>query len=260
MKYGIRNGCLPGTWEEAFASATDLGFDGVELDVGADYREGLLWTAAGRRQVAEWAGRGAELSSTCIGGLWTHSFASSDPAVRDRAREATLNTIEANAELGARWILLPITPGGDDVDSETGRERWIEGVSACAAAAAEHKVELALENVGRGYGQSAVDLLAIAQAVDSPWVRTYYDYGNGLSLGNDPIAELNLLGTEWITILHAKDPGGPYLGEGNVDHEAVVSTVRQIGYDGYIVLETPSTDDPPEAARRNLAFLRENFG
>ena len=259
MKFGIRTGCLGGSWEKAFAMAGELGFDGLELDVGADYKNTPLWTAAGRKEVAEWAHKGAELSSVCIGALWTHSFGDADPEVRAAAREVTRNTIEACAELGARWILIPITPGRN-VTEEEGTAHWIEGIAACASIAAQHEVILALENVGRGYAQTAEGLLAIARSVDSPWVRTYYDLGNGLSLGNDPVAELRMLGTEWIAILHAKDPGGQVLGEGRLDFDAVTAAVREIGYEGYIVLETPATDDPVAAARHNLTFLRERFG
>lgn len=259
MKYGIRNGCLQEPLESVFAVAGELGFDGVELDVGADYKDTPLWTSEGRKQVAESAKEGAELCSVCIGGLWAHSFGDADPEVRAAAREATVNTIEACAELGARWILVPITPG-KDVSEEEGTAHWIEGVRACAPIAEKHQVVLALENVGRGYAQSAEGLLRIAQAVGSPYVRTYYDFGNGLSLGNDPVAEIKMLGTEWISIVHAKDPGGQRLGEGNIDFDAVQAAIQEIGYDGYMVLETAATDDPPAAAKYNLEFLRERFG
>ena len=259
MKFGIRNGCLRLPLEEAFKVAGEIGFDGLELDVGPDYQNAPLWTSEGRKQIAEWASRGAELSSTCIGGLWTHSFGDANPDVRARAKEVTLNTIEACTELGARWILIPVTPG-KEVTEEQGIANWIEGVSGCVSAAEEHEVILALENVGRGYAQSAKGLLHIAQEVDSPFVRTYYDIGNGLSLGNDPIEELKLLGTEWITIVHAKDPGGQLLGEGRIDYDAVEATIQEIGYDGYMVLETPATDDPIAAAKHNLEFLQKRFG
>ena len=259
MKFGIRNGCLQEPWEKVFAVAGELGFDAVELDVGAEYRDTPLWTAEGRQQVAEWTQQGAELSSVCIGGFWANSFGDADPDVRSCAREVTINTIEACAELGAQWILIPITPG-KDVTEEEGTEHWIEGVRACAPVAEKHKVVLALENVGRGYAQSAEGLLRIAQAVNSPYVRTYYDFGNGLSLGNDPVAEIKMLATEWISIVHAKDPGGQRLGEGNIDFDAVQAAIREIGYDGYMVLETPATDDPRAAAKYNLEFLQERFG
>jgi sugar phosphate isomerase/epimerase len=259
MKYGIRNACLGGSWEQAFRQAAELGFDGVELDVGADYWKTPLWTPEGRQQVAQWAGQGAELCSMCIGALWTHSFGARDKEVRGRAREATQNTLQACAELGARWILIPVTPG-QGASEEEGRGHWIEELVHCARMAQEHRVVLALENVGRGYAQSARALLDMAQAIGSPWVRTYYDFGNGLSLGNDPLEELELLGKEWIAVLHAKDPGGQRLGEGRLDWEGVVAKVQHIGYDGYVVLETPSTDDPLAAGRHNLAFLKERFG
>ncbi len=259
MKFGIRNGCLRQPWEKVFEIAGDIGFDGVELDIGADYKDTLLWTKEGRQQVAEWASQGAELCSTCIGGLWTHSFGDADPDVRAAAQEVTTNTIEACAELGARWILVPITPG-KDVTEEEGIAHWIEGVKQCAPIAEKHQVILALENVGRGYAQSAEGLLPIATSVDSPYVRTYYDFGNGLSLGNDPIAEIKLLGSEWIAIIHAKDPGGQLLGEGRIDFDAVEAAIDEIGYDGYMVLETPATEDPIAAAKHNLEFLQKRFG
>ena len=63
-----------------------------------------------------------------------------------------------------------------------------------------------------------------------------------------------------MSLMHAKDSGGTYLGEGRLDWAAVIAAIREIGYDGWQTLETPATDDPPAAAARNLAFLRAQFG
>ena len=59
--------------------------------------------------------------------------------------------------------------------------------------------------------------------------------------------------------MHAKAPGGIYLGEGDLDFEAVAEALRGIGYDDYIILETRATDNPAEAASKNLAFLKKLF-
>ena len=40
---------------------------------------------------------------------------------------------------------------------------------------------------------------------------------------------------------------------------AAAAALKAVNYDGYLVLETPSTDDPTAAAARNLKFLKENF-
>ena len=60
-------------------------------------------------------------------------------------------------------------------------------------------------------------------------------------------------------IIHVKDTGG-HLGEGKVDFSAVSAAIREIKYDGYLVLETPSGDDASASAARNLSFSKKIFG
>lgn len=260
MRYGIRDGCLNEPWEKLFAVAHRLGFDGVELDIGGDFRQSMWWTADGMARLRSAIQQsGAELASVCLGAYWSISPASRDPQVRAAARELAIGSLRRCRDLGARWILAPITPA-QDVPHEEARQRWIEEMRACAPVAEETEVYLALENVGAGSAQSASDLLAIVEGIGSPYVKAYYDPGNGLSLGNDPVAEILLLGAERIVEIHAKDPGGELLGEGKLDWDAVAAAIKQIGYSGYVVLETPRTSDPERAARHNLAFLRERLG
>ncbi|MHA2313589.1 MAG: sugar phosphate isomerase/epimerase family protein, partial [Candidatus Thorarchaeota archaeon] len=64
---------------------------------------------------------------------------------------------------------------------------------------------------------------------------------------------------EHIAAVHAKAPGGTYLGEGNLDFDAVATALKEVSYEGYIILETSATDNPPEAASRNLAFMKKLF-
>ncbi|MGB9597989.1 MAG: TIM barrel protein [Candidatus Poribacteria bacterium] len=46
------------------------------------------------------------------------------------------------------------------------------------------------------------------------------------------------------------------LGEGRVDFKGVREAIKKIGYDGYMVLETPRGDDPKASASKNLAFTK----
>ena len=261
MKFGIRNGVLRQPWERVFDEAARLGFDGVELDIGTDYADTMLWSADGRRQLGDLAEKsGAELAAVCIGAMWGISPANPDPDVQNEAREIINGTVRFCSELGAEFILVPITPfRGGDVPPEQAVKNWIEALKLCAPVAEEYKVILAVENVGGGVCPSAERQMQIIEGVNSPFVQSYYDFGNGLSLGNDPVVEIKLLGKEHIAAIHAKAPGGTYLGEGNLDFEAVAATIKGIGYDGYIILETAATDNPPEAASRNLAFLKKLF-
>lgn len=259
MRYGLMSSSMPGTYEEVIRNCGRLGFDGVELDVGADYESNMLWQAEGRSRLRRLlSDAGLELASVCLGTFWTYSFASPDAAVRQRANRFTRDAIGWCAELGARVILVPVTPGAEGEDQAAARRMWIEELKRVAPAAEQSQVCLAVENVGRGSGRTADALLEIVEGVGSPFVQVYYDFGNGLTLGGDPAAEILKLGKRIVQV-HAKDPRGQYMGEGQVDMQAVKAALDRIGYDRYLVLETPATDDPVAAAERNLRFLREHF-
>jgi sugar phosphate isomerase/epimerase len=259
MKYGIRDGCLRLPWDRAFAEAGRIGFDGLELDIGANYKETPWFTPAGREQIRRWSDEsGCALPSVCLGAYWKLSPADPNPTVRVEALSLTEHALRACREMGIAGILAPVTPG-PDTTPEDGTRRWIEFLKGCAPALEETGVTLALENVGRGYGTTASQLLHLIEAAGYPHLGVYYDPGNGLSLGNDPAAEIRQIGPR-MTLMHAKDPGGEYLGGGRLDWVAVVAAIREIGYDGWQTLETAATDDPPTAAARNLAFLRRQFG
>ena len=250
---------MPGPYQDVIRSAGRIGFDGVELDVGADYAENLLWQPKGRQEIKTLlAEAGLELASICLGTFWTYSFASPDASVRERAQTFTRDAIHWCAELGAAAILVPITPGEERENPEAARARWVTELKKLAPLAEENQVCLAAENVGRGSGRTADALLEIVEGVNSPSVKIYYDFGNGLSLGSVPRREIARLG-KWIAQVHAKDPGGEYMGEGWLDMAGIAAALKQIAYDRWIVLETPSTDDPAAAAARNLKFVKENF-
>jgi len=260
MKFGVRNGVLRKPWNDLFYEAARLGFDGVELDIGADYDKTLFWSADGRREIERMTREsGAELASVCLGVMWRLSLSSERDEIRETAIEIIKRSTAYCGELGAGFILVPITPARDEgIDPERSLENWIKGLELCLQDAERNGVILAVENVGGGICPSARKQMRIIEAMDSPYVRAYYDFGNGLSLGNDPVEEIRFLGDK-IAAIHAKAPGGTYLGEGDLDFEAVAEAIGDIGYDGYIILETKATDDPSYAASRNLNFLKKLF-
>ncbi len=256
MKIGIRNGSLGADWLGAIEMAAGLGYDGVELDITADYAGSIMWTIEGRRQIVERArDAGCEIASMCIGAYWTISPADPDPAIRDEAAEMTTAAIAFAAEFGARWILLPITPGSEQCEHETCVARWLEHTARVAPVAEDIGVELCLENVGRGCGKLAGDLLRLVETTNSAAVGVYYDIGNAVAFGEDPAEGIASL-AEVLRIVHVKDREGELLGDGVVPIRAAMEALRAIDYDGYLVLETPPTDDAMDAGGRNLEYLR----
>lgn len=256
MKFGTRGGVLKQKTEGLFEAAKQVGFDGVEPDLGRDYESDILWTAEGRRRMKGMVQQtGVEVASTCLGALWAHSFASDDPDARRRAAEIVSEGARFTPELGARVILVPIT-GIEGQDNAVGFDRWVEGLRKVAPVAEQTGAILALENVGRSPARSAPDILRMVEAVGSPAVRVYYDVGNGTSFGFDANEELRLLGDK-VAQVHIKGARGSQLWENTLDMNQVARTLKEIGYDGYLVFETSATENPPEGAARNLQLLKE---
>jgi sugar phosphate isomerase/epimerase len=255
MRIGIRDGSLGMPWEAALEAAAEIGFDGVELDMGPNYRETALWTGGSAAVAAMARKGGSQVLTFCAGVCWALSPASPDAAVRREISMLLADLSRFAGELGAGVILVPVTPGGPDVTEAEGQRRWIEEMKALAAAAESSGVILALENVGGGYGKLAGDLIALADGVDEPAVQTYYDIGNGTYFEQDPVEEIKLLGSR-IAAVHIKDLRGDLLGEGVVKIPESIAALKEIGYDGDLILETPPTADPRGAAARNLEYLQ----
>ena len=256
MKIGIRNESLGADCLNAVRKGAQLGFDGVELDIGADYTGNPIWHDEGRRQLREAAAdTGCEISSLCLGVLWQISPASDKSEVREEALKIITASAAFATELGAKWILLPITPGEDGANADQAPQRWIEIVAQAAPVAEDLGVVYCLENVGRGCGKSADDLQTLLSGLDSPAVGVYYDVGNAVAFGHSPVGEIKQL-AEALEIVHIKDREADYLGEGVVPIPDCLKALQDIGYDDWLVLETPPTADPVEAGSRNLEYLR----
>ena len=81
MEIVIRQGSL-GNPElaDAFAMAAELGYEGLEFEIAADYEETPFATVEGREQVKQlMADTGVEVRSMCVGALWATSPAATDP-------------------------------------------------------------------------------------------------------------------------------------------------------------------------------------
>jgi sugar phosphate isomerase/epimerase len=156
--------------------------------------------------------------------------------------------------MGARNILIPLTCP-KEVEVENAQTRWIQGMKNAAPAAEKAGVVFCLENVGQAFANKPEDIAAVVDQIGSPAVQVYYDPGNAVHTGLDPLAGIAILG-ERIKHAHVKEVGGTYLGEGTVPWPQILKAFRKVGYDGWLIFETASTDDPKDAARRNLEAMR----
>ena len=251
MRIGAMQGILRRSGSVLVETAAAIGFDGVELDL----RPGNpVFTAEDLQDVRRAAAlAGVAIPSLCLGALNGFGFKSPDPAVRERAVEFIRNAIRVAGELGARVVLVPFF-GASELFTPEDRERAARGMAGVAPEAERAGVVLAMENT-----LSAEQDLEMLSAIGSPAVGVYFDVSNAMWWHHNSPDEIRRLGPA-IAQIHFKDGSGGHsnamLGRGHVDYPACVAAMRDIGYDGWVVLESAAPHDPIEDARSNLAFAR----
>jgi len=86
-----------------------------------------------------------------------------------------------------------------------------------------------------------------------------YDLGNARAAGNFPEEEIIML-ADFIAHVHIKDRkvNGPnvMLGEGDVNFVECFKSLKKIGYDGQIILETSYNNSPIDEAKKNFEFIQ----
>ena len=254
MKVGIRDGMLPVSFQESFQKAKEIGFDGVEVCMGVNYREHLLWQDGGIDKVNGLAeAAGIEVPSLSPGGFTAYSFMHPTDSARSEGIAKLQYLAEIAPQLGAKVILVPFFGNGKIEDDHIDTPRFIDGLKAAAETAEKYGVSLAVEST-----LSAEQHQKIIDNVGSSAVGVYYDMGNATGFGYDSPSEIRSLGSA-ISQMHIKDTSGNHAGEGDVDFPAVFDAAHAIGYDSWFVLETPGKDDPVASAAQNLNFVRNNF-
>jgi sugar phosphate isomerase/epimerase len=237
--------------DETFARAKRLGFAGVEVDLSRDdFSAGRLDTL---RRASD--ASGLAVSSLVLG---EHSdrggIADADPVVAEQARDDVAAAIDWAAELGAGAILIPFFGRAELVD-EAGVDRAAAAFRPLCEAAGERGVVLCYEGI-----LPATRIGALAERVASRAFGCYFDLANPVTRGLDSATEIRALG-ELVRRVHFKDTrveaGDCPPGLGRVDYAASFEALREIGYDGWVVLETPP--GPFELVGRDLAFARSVF-
>lgn len=252
MKFGIRDGMLRVPGESLFTKARELGFDGVELCLGKNYREHPLFSEEGIERIhalSEAAGVG--VSSFSPGVFCSYTYTHPDGAVRVEGMRMVNHLSRVAPQFGVKVILVPFF--GEGAIRDVSDPRLIDGLRRTGEVAAKYGVTLGVEST-----LNAEDHLTLLDAVGLESVGVYYDMGNATHYGYDSPTEIRTLGKR-ICQIHMKDLGGKHLGEGGVDFQAVGDAIRSIGYDGWLVLETPTGEDPDVGNKRNLHYTKELF-
>jgi sugar phosphate isomerase/epimerase len=243
----------------AFGLAQEIGADGVEVDMGGlgqreTFDNALADPATREKFLAESADRGVAISSIAMSGFYAQSFAER-PTV-PRMVDDCLATMKA---MGVRVAFLPLGVQSDLVKHPDLRPAVVERLKRSGAQAAEDGLILGIE--------TAYDAAREAELIDevnSPAVRSYFNFANALQNGRDLVGELRTLGADRICQIHATDEDRVWLENNDrLDMQAVKKTLDELGWSGWLVVERSRNASDARNVRRNfganVAFLKRVF-
>ena len=243
-----------GTCTMGLSQAKQAGFDGVEISAGSPADELDVNKPDTRTRYKEQMQQTGLPITSFMMGLFNQCPLATDP----RASAWIKQSIDAAKDLKAKNILLAFFSKGDLLSGSQLKEDEFKAaaqrIKALAPYAKEAGVTLAIENY-----LNAEQNLRMLELIGDESVCLYYDvYNTGKTKKYDSPAEIRRLKGR-IAQVHYKN-GAQYLDEDKPHFEAVSAALKDIGYKGWITLETSSpSKNPIEDGKRNAAFVRSLF-
>lgn len=250
--------------------AKAAGADGVEL-LSYYYRDADLDRQAAREALAE-------TGLTCPIFSVGQNFAKTDPSDRAAELEKVLFGVKEAAWFGAGVVRVFAGDVASGITFDQAREWIVEGLAEASTYAYEQDVKLALENHGTlaGRGDQVRGLIEDVRArCGNDALGANPDTGNFL-LVNQPSHEAIAEVASYANMVHFKDfklaPAGQHdhvyraldgrgyvgtaVGEGEVELERCIQTLKDSGFDGWLSVEYEGIEDPMTAVPRSIANAR----
>jgi D-psicose/D-tagatose/L-ribulose 3-epimerase len=198
-------------------------------------------------------------------------------------QEYVRTCIDAAVTVGSSVVAGPVyTPTGktwrmDDAERAAAIDCLVEGLLPLADYAGERGVRLAIEPLNRfetSFLNTAAQTMEVVERVDSPAVGVLLDTFHMNIEEKDQATAIRLAGAK-LAHFHAcgNDRGAP--GADHISWETITAALREIGYDGAVVIESFTPDNQTIAraaaiwrplaetqdalARDGLAFLQAQF-
>ena len=251
MKYGVNTLVwtthITSAHEALFARIREWGFDGVELFLSNEEPADITFV---RKLLDSW---GLE-RTTCSILPREANLVSSDAVARARGIKLLQRSVERTAELGAQLVCGPLYAS---LGVMTGRRRtdeewkWaVEGLQTAARRGEEVGVVLCVEPLNRFetyFLNTVEDAARLVRDCAMRNVRILFDTFHANIEEQHPASALrNVAGELGHVHISENDRGIP--GTGHVDWESIVIALKEIGYDGWMTIESFARPDAELAA------------
>jgi len=248
---------LRGDVSDAFAVASDLGYDGVELHL----RYPADVDAKAVKRLMQRYGLGVPtLGTGMAAGEDGLTFANPDADIRRRAVERIAQHIALAAQIGSA-VTIGLIWGRVTNDPAQRSERLAlanDSLAQCSRMAEKEGVTLFFEALNRYESDYPVTLEQAADVVSTLGasnVRLLADTYHMNIEETDMAASLRHV-APMLGHIHLVDSNRRAPGHGHCDLRGVVQTLSAVGFTGYLSFEVLALPSPLEAARDGIAAVR----
>ena len=179
---------------------------------------------------------------------------STEPGVRAKGIAFLKTCVDRTAELGARLLCGPMFAG---LGVMTGRRRtpeewtWaVEGLQAVARHAQKRGVTICLEPLNRFetyFLNTLEDAARLIHDIGAPNVKIHFDTFHANIEERHPAQALHSVANE-LGHVHISENDRGIPGSGHVDWRGVLRALKDIGYDGWLTIESFAQPEPELAA------------
>ncbi len=230
-----------------FSRIRDWGFDGVELFLSPEEPANIPAVTRTLDHL------NLERTTCSVLPREVH-LVSSDATVRAQGVEFLKKCVDRTAELGAHLMCGPIYAG---LGLMTGRRRtpeewnWaLQGLRVVAAHAQQRGVTLCLEPLNRFetyFLNTQADAARLVHDIGAPNVRIHFDTFHANIEEQNPAASLRAIASE-LGHVHISENDRGIPGTGHNDWRGVLLSLKEIGYNGWLTIESFAQPEPELAA------------
>jgi D-psicose/D-tagatose/L-ribulose 3-epimerase len=183
---------------------------------------------------------------------------SADPGVRAQGVNCLTQCVERTAELGASLMCGPLYAAlGLMTGTRRTPDEWqraVEGLRSAASRAEDLGVTLCIEPLNRFetyFLNTLRDASQLVHDIGAPNVRIHFDTFHSNIEERQPAAALRAVASD-LGHVHISENDRGIPGSGHVDWRGVLLALKEVGYDGWLTIESFAEPEPELASAASI--------
>jgi len=243
----------------AFQLTKEIGADGVEVDMGGlgnrpTFDNKLLIDSVRQQFLDKAKELNIEIPSIAMTGYYAQSFCQ-----REQFIQSIQDCITTMKLMNVKVAFLPLGIQCDLVKKPELRDSVVRRLKVAGKMANEAGVIIGIETALDAKGEKK-----LLDDVNSPAIKSYFNFSNALKNGRDLEKELKTLGKKYIVQIHCTDDDGVLLKDNTrLDMKKVKKTLDKMGWSGWLVIERSRDAREPSNVKKNFgsntAYVKSIF-